>query len=57
VRSWESQYVEYLQTAGHDLLATIKEKRALDDDLTASLRSLTEQFSRGLAVDQLETAV
>jgi F-type H+/Na+-transporting ATPase subunit alpha len=57
VRSWESQYVEYLQTAGHDLMATIKEKRALDDDMTAALRTLTEQFSRGLSVDQLETAV
>ncbi len=57
VRSWESQFVEYLQSAGHDLMSTIKEKRALDDDITASLRSMTEEFNRGLVVDQLETTV
>ncbi|MEX1158794.1 MAG: F0F1 ATP synthase subunit alpha [Thermomicrobiales bacterium] len=57
VRSWETHFVEYLQSAGHDLLTTIKEKRALDDDMIASLRSLVEQFNRGLAVEQLETTV
>ncbi|HEX5165109.1 MAG TPA: F0F1 ATP synthase subunit alpha [Thermomicrobiales bacterium] len=57
VRSWENQYVEYLTTAGSDLLATIKEKRALDDDSTAALRTLTEQFARGLSVDQLAAVV
>jgi F-type H+-transporting ATPase subunit alpha len=57
VRSWETQLVEHLQSAGHDLLATVKEKRALDDDTTATLRSLVEQFNRSLVVDQLETTV
>jgi F-type H+-transporting ATPase subunit alpha len=57
VRSWESQFVEYLENAGQDLLGTIREKRALDDDTTAALRSLAEQFQRGLVVDQLEATV
>jgi F-type H+-transporting ATPase subunit alpha len=57
VRSWESQFIEYLQSAGASLLQTIKEKRALDDDTTAALRNLTEEFSRGLSVDQLQTTV
>jgi len=57
VRSWEAQFVEYLESAGQDLLGAIREKRALDDDTTAALRSLAEQFQRGLAVDQLEATV
>ncbi|MGH9175105.1 MAG: F0F1 ATP synthase subunit alpha, partial [Vicinamibacterales bacterium] len=57
VRSWEAQYLEYLRSASHELLATIKDKRALDDETIESLRSQTEQFNRGLAVDQLEATV
>jgi F-type H+-transporting ATPase subunit alpha len=57
VRSWEAHFVEYLENAGQDLLQTIREKRALDDDTTAALRSLAEQFQRGLVVDQLEATV
>jgi F-type H+-transporting ATPase subunit alpha len=57
VRSWEAQFVEYLENAGQDLLGTIREKRALDDDSTAALRSLAEQFQRGLVVEQLEATV
>jgi F-type H+-transporting ATPase subunit alpha len=57
VRSWEAQFVEYLENAGQDLLGTIREKRALDDDSTAALRSLAEQLQRGLVVEQLEATV
>ena len=57
VRSWEQQYLDYLRNAGSGILATIKEKRALDDDLIAQIRSTAEEFAKTISVDQLEVTV
>jgi F-type H+-transporting ATPase subunit alpha len=46
VRQWESDYVDYLDSAGAEVLATIRDKRALDDDITGRLRSVSEEFNR-----------
>jgi F-type H+-transporting ATPase subunit alpha len=47
VRAFESQYLDYLRTARPEVLAAIREKKALDDGLTASLKSATESFKAG----------
>jgi F-type H+-transporting ATPase subunit alpha len=57
VRSWERQYLDYLETGAVDVLNDIREKKALDDDLTARLRKVAEDFNKTVSVDQLETTV
>ena len=57
VRSWERQYMDYLRNSGSGILATIKEKRALDDDLTALMRKTADEFARTISVDQLEVTI
>ncbi|MFM8530625.1 MAG: hypothetical protein ACKOD2_13320, partial [Ilumatobacteraceae bacterium] len=47
VRSFESQYLDYLRTARPEILAAIRSKKALDDELTAQLKSATETFKGG----------
>jgi F-type H+-transporting ATPase subunit alpha len=46
VRQWESDYLDYLESAGAELLATIRDKKALDDDITGRLRSVSDEFNR-----------
>ncbi|MCO5176705.1 MAG: F0F1 ATP synthase subunit alpha [Thermomicrobiales bacterium] len=57
VRSWERQYLEYLRNSGTGILPSIKEKQALDDDLTAQLRSAAEEFAKTVSADQLEVTI
>ena len=47
VRSFESQYLDYLRTARPEILAAIRSKKALDDELTAQLKAATETFKGG----------
>ncbi|MDP9366583.1 MAG: F0F1 ATP synthase subunit alpha, partial [Chloroflexota bacterium] len=47
VRSFETQYLEYMRTAQADLLAQIANREALDDDLIAALRTATDNFKAG----------
>jgi F-type H+-transporting ATPase subunit alpha len=57
VRSWEAQFVSFLESSRPEILSGIREKRALDDDLTAALRSTTEDYNKTISVEQLETVV
>ncbi len=47
VQAFESEYLEYLRTAGADLLRRIADEKALSDELIAALRSATENFKGG----------
>ena len=47
VRSFETQYLDYLRTAQADLLRQIAERKALDDELTAALKTATDNFKAG----------
>ncbi len=47
VQAFESEYLEYLRTAGADLLRRIADEKALSDELSAALRSATENFKGG----------
>ncbi|MCC6313737.1 MAG: F0F1 ATP synthase subunit alpha [Thermomicrobiales bacterium] len=47
VREFEKQYLEYLRTAQPGVLQAIADKKALDDDLTAALKSATDAFKAG----------
>jgi F-type H+-transporting ATPase subunit alpha len=57
VRSWERQYMEYMETSAADILTDIRDKKALDDDLTSRLRKAAEDFNKTVSVEQLETTV
>ncbi len=47
VQAFESEYLEYLRTAGADVLRRIADEKALSDELIAALRSATENFKGG----------
>jgi len=47
VRAFESQYLDYLRTAKPEILAAIKQKQALDDELTGQLKAATDGFKAG----------
>ncbi len=53
VRSWEQQFLSYMDSSQNALLSSIREKRALDDDLIAQLRKASEDFNQTISVDQL----
>jgi F-type H+-transporting ATPase subunit alpha len=57
VRSWERQFLDYVDSGAADVLNDIREKKALDDDLIARLRKVVEDFNKTVSVDQLETTV
>jgi len=46
VRDFEEQFYRYLEAEQADLLSSLAEKQALDDDIVASLRSATEAFKQ-----------
>jgi F-type H+-transporting ATPase subunit alpha len=47
VRPFETAYLEYLRTAEPGLLAAIRDRKALDDELTSALQKVTESFKGG----------
>jgi len=47
VVSFQNEYLEYMRSAHADLLATIAERQALDDELTAALKRASEDFKGG----------
>ena len=53
MRSWEQQFLSYMDSSQNALLSSIREKRALDDDLIAQLRKASEDFNQTISVDQL----
>ena len=47
VRAFEAEYLDYMRTAQADVLRQIAERKAIDDDLAAELRTATENFKAG----------
>ena len=47
VRSFETQYLEYMRTAHADLLRRIAEEKALSDEVITALRAATDNFKAG----------
>ena len=47
VRAFESEYLEHLRTAEPGLLAQIVQRKAIDDELAAALRTATQNFKGG----------
>jgi F-type H+-transporting ATPase subunit alpha len=47
VRQFEAEYLEYMRGGHADLLRTIAEKKAFDDELTAALKQATDDFKGG----------
>jgi F-type H+/Na+-transporting ATPase subunit alpha len=47
VRPFEAAYLDYLRTAEPGLLAAIRDRKALDDEITTALRKVTESFKGG----------
>jgi F-type H+/Na+-transporting ATPase subunit alpha len=46
VSEWENGWVEYLTDAHPEILNGIREKRSLDDELTAQLRTAGDEFNQ-----------
>jgi F-type H+-transporting ATPase subunit alpha len=44
IRQWERDFLQYLRSSPGNVLELIRTKRALDDDLTAKLRTAVESF-------------
>ncbi len=44
VRTFEEQYLDYLRTSGRDILETIRNEKALSDELTEQLTRVTQEF-------------
>jgi F-type H+/Na+-transporting ATPase subunit alpha len=57
VRAFEAQYLEYLRTARPEVLAAIKTQQAIDDDLTAQLKSAADAFKAGSEFASARVAV
>jgi F-type H+-transporting ATPase subunit alpha len=47
VRQFEAEYLEYMRSAHADLLATIAERKAFDDELTAAIKKASDDFKGG----------
>src|SRR5574338_1523160 len=47
IRQWEADFLRWLETAKPEILETIRTKKAIDDALTAQLRSAIEAFQHG----------
>jgi F-type H+-transporting ATPase subunit alpha len=47
VRAFENDYIENLRTAHPDILKRIATEKALSDELTAALKSATQNFKAG----------
>jgi F-type H+/Na+-transporting ATPase subunit alpha len=43
VRTFEEQYLDYLRTSGRDILETIRNEKALSDELTEQLARVTQE--------------
>jgi F-type H+-transporting ATPase subunit alpha len=46
IKRFESEYLEFLRASKSDLLSSIKEKKALDDDLENKLQAAVEEFKK-----------
>jgi F-type H+-transporting ATPase subunit alpha len=46
VREFENQFYRFLEAERPDVLTTIAEKKALDDELIAALRKAAEDFKQ-----------
>jgi F-type H+-transporting ATPase subunit alpha len=46
VRQFEEQYYRFLEAEHSDLLGTLADKKALDDDIVASLKTATDDFKQ-----------
>jgi F-type H+/Na+-transporting ATPase subunit alpha len=57
VRAFEAQYLEYLRTARPEVRAAIKTQQAIDDDLTAQLKSAADAFKAGSEFASARVAV
>ena len=47
VRAFEAEYLEHLRTAEPGLLVLIVQRKAIDDELAAALRTATKNFTGG----------
>jgi F-type H+-transporting ATPase subunit alpha len=52
VREFELQYYRFLESEHPDLLTTLADKQALDDEIVASLKSATESFKETFSPPQ-----
>jgi len=50
VRKFEQEFLEFMRAKG-DVLKTIREKKALDDDLTGKLAASIEEFKKGFRAE------
>ncbi len=50
VRKFEQEFLEFMRSKG-DVLKTIREKKALDDDLTGKLAASIEEFKKGFRAE------
>ena len=57
VRAWETQFMEYMRTSGQDILAEVRQKQSLEDDLIERLRRTGREFNQTISIDQLQTTV
>ena len=57
VRAWETQFMEYMRTSGQDILAEVRQKQSLEDDLIERLRRTGQEFNQTVSIDQLQTTV
>jgi F-type H+-transporting ATPase subunit alpha len=46
IKRFESEYLEFLRASKSDLLSSIKEKKALDDDLENTLQAAVDEFKK-----------
>ena len=44
IRRFESEILEFVETSHPAVLSTIRDKKTIDDDLTASMREAIEDF-------------
>jgi F-type H+-transporting ATPase subunit alpha len=51
VSEWEEGWVNYLNNAVPAVLTDIREKRSLDDDLTARLRAAAEEYNKTVSFE------
>jgi F-type H+-transporting ATPase subunit alpha len=51
LRKFEEGFLDYMRSGKADLLGTIREKKAFDDDLSAKLGAAIEEFKKGFRAE------
>jgi len=51
VRKFEEEFLGYLRNSKPDILKDIREKKALDDGLTATLGAAIDEFKKGFRAE------